>query len=105
MEQIIEAKLIGCIIEQDTLLQQVRRPLPRDVLAMMSSVSGAEFANAGLLGIKSELRISVFALDYNGEDTVEVAGRQYKVYRTYQSRPDRIELYLRAKEAEDVGID
>lgn len=47
--------------------------------------------------MKAEYRVTMFAPDYDGEDTAEVDGTPYAIYRTYRRRDDMIELYLATK--------
>lgn len=69
-------------------------PTKRLVYANVTSVTGAEWFEGGRNGINPEYRIRMFAPDYQGEEVVEISGRQYAVYRTYQARTDVIELYV-----------
>lgn len=62
--------------------------------ANVTSVSSAEWFEGGRNGLNPELRIRMFAPDYQGEQIVEINGQQYAIYRTYQARTDIVELYV-----------
>ena len=69
----------------------------RNVYANARSITRSEFFDAGRAGLNPEWEFSLFAGDYEGEDTVEFNGRRYGVYRTYQRGTDIIELYVERK--------
>ena len=77
--------------------QQVPTETSRNVFCNISSVTAAEWFEAGKAGLKPEYKCTMFAPDYDGEDTVELAGTKYGVYRTYLGRNETIELYLERK--------
>ena len=65
-----------------------------DVFCQVSSVTRAEFFDAGRNGLNPEYVFTMFFGDYNGERIVEYNGKRYAVYRTYHARTDIIELYV-----------
>jgi len=70
----------------------------RRVFCDVRSIGGREFFAAKEQGIRADLRFTLFAPDYRGEETVEHAGIRYAVYRTYQDRRgDTMELYTERK--------
>lgn len=69
----------------------------RKVFAQINSVTGSEFFEGGRNGLNPELRFTLFAYDYKGEEIVEYNGHLYGVYRTYFQRTDIIELYTEKK--------
>lgn len=69
----------------------------RDVFCQADSVTRSEFFDAGRNGLNPEYRFTLFAGDYNGEQTVIYKGLPYAVYRTYHARTDIIELYVERK--------
>lgn len=81
----------------DAISQQITKEIQREVFCKKVSVSASEWYNAGLKGLKAEYRVTVFAPDYNGEELAELDGKRYSIYRTYQGKPDEIELYLARK--------
>lgn len=68
----------------------------KKVRCTIQSVSASEWMDAGRIGLKPEIRLTMFAGDYAGELEVEHEGTRYRVYRTYQARRE-IELYLERK--------
>lgn len=97
MEQIIDFYLLKTTAQRDELRQLVPVQTRRKVLGSKSSVSGSEFTNVGILGIRAEMRLTVCSADYDGETDVEVDGVQYSVYRTYQPTAFQTELYLQQR--------
>lgn len=81
----------------DSIGAMVPTKLSRDVFCDLSSTSASEWYDAGNAGMKAEYRVTMFAPDYDGEDTAEVDGTPYAIYRTYRRRDDMIELYLATK--------
>lgn len=91
------AVLIGNVYQADDLRQQIPTEVRREVFCTVGSIQQSEFFAAGRSGLKAKLRVRVFAEDYLGEDTVEVDGVRYGIYRTYLDGHDRMELYLERK--------
>lgn len=69
----------------------------RDVFCSVESVTRAEYFEGGRNGLNPEFRITMFAGDYAGEETLIYKGRAYGVYRTYLAKTDTIELYVERK--------
>lgn len=69
-------------------------PTKRTVYANVTSVTGAEWLEGGRNGLNPELRVVMFAPDYQGEEVVQIGPFEYSVYRTYHARTDVLELYL-----------
>lgn len=71
---------------------------PRMVFANLRSVTRAEFSAAGALGLRPEYVATMFAPDYELEDTVQIEldGQlwQFAIYRTYRNADESLELYL-----------
>lgn len=91
------AVLIGKTYKEDAIGQRIASETKREVFCGIGSISGSEKLEAGRNGITAEYKLSMFQPDYQGEESVEIAGRRYAVYRTYQARNDTMELYLEAK--------
>ena len=72
----------------------------RLVYANVTSVSSDEWFEGGRNGLNPELRVRMFAPDYEGEEIVEIGGKQFAIYRTYQARTDIIELYVEKRKGE-----
>ena len=69
----------------------------RRVFCSVSSVSRAEFFEAGRNGLNPEFVFTVFFGDYNGERTLRYNGQAYGIYRTYHAKTDIMELYAERK--------
>lgn len=91
------ATLIAQYFEKDALLQMMPKETRREVFCTLSSVQQSEFFAAGRNGLKPKLCVKVFFEDYQNEDTVEVDGVRYGVYRTYLNEKYQMELYLEKK--------
>lgn len=89
--------LIGYTKEQDANGVWRKTSCERDVFCQADSVTRAEFFEGGRNGLNPEWRFTMFAYDYNGEDTVRYNGSTYGIYRTYHGRNDDIELYAERK--------
>lgn len=72
-------------------------PVYREVFVQVDSVSRQEFFDAGREGLNPEYRFTLFAYDYNGEQTCVYKGNQYAIYRTFRGRNDTLELYVERK--------
>ena len=70
----------------------------RQVYANVVSVGQREFFEGGRAGLNPEFKMTMFAFDYAGEQTVEYMGRMLDVYRTYQATDDTVELYCSRKQ-------
>jgi len=67
----------------------------RSIFCNKKSVGYSEFYKSQQAGYKAELKIDVYAQDYEEETLVEFEGKRYKVLRTYESRNGEfIELTL-----------
>lgn len=89
--------LISADYEPDALGQLVPTEMYKNVFCNISSVSAAEWFEAGRDGLNAECRATMFAYDYNGEQIAELDGVRYGVYRTFLGRNETIELYLERK--------
>ena len=66
----------------------------RTVYGQVGSVSASEFFAGGQAGFKPEYRVTMFAPDYEGEDSCRIGDETFTIYRTYLARTDVLELYL-----------
>lgn len=107
MDRSVNFNLLSPSRSQDSIGQWVTTYTEREVFGNVGSVSASEFFAAGQNGIKPELRITMFAPDYQGEQNLEVDGVLYSVYRTYYATTDKLELYCerRAGDHEDPEDD
>ena len=100
--------LLHTDLELDSLQQYKQTIVRRPVYAQISSVTASEFFAGGQNGFQPEYRLTMFGPDYEGEDLVEIGEKIYSIYRVYQARNDKVELYVEqrrgnAEEAEDEG--
>ena len=89
--------LIGVTYQKDALQQLVPVEKKREVFLELSGIQRAEFFQAGQRGLRPELVACIFPEDYGGEDSIEVEGVRYGIYRTYPGKHGRLELYLQKK--------
>ena len=89
--------LVKEVKTQDALKVWHTETVMREVFAQVDSVTASEFFDGGRNGLSPEYRFTLFAPDYEGEETVIYNGRSYGVYRTYHARTDIIELYVERK--------
>lgn len=89
--------LVGYTRQQNSYGVWIETPTARDVFCQVNSVTRTEFFEGGRNGLKPEFRISLFAGDYNGEQTVIYKEKAYGVYRTYHAKTDELELYVERK--------
>lgn len=94
MDRSVTFKLIGTNWTQDSIGQWIETEVQRDVFGQISSVTANEFFAAGQNGISPEFRITMFCADYNGERDLIMNDQVYSIYRTYQTRNDKLELYV-----------
>lgn len=66
------------------------------VFCKVASVTQSEFFEAGRNGLNPEYRFTIFAADYNDQETVIYNSKRYGVYRTYRDG-DWVELYVERK--------
>ena len=83
--------------DPDALGQLLPQETSREVFCRVGRVSQTEWFNAGRAGLAAQYKLVLFAPDYRGEDTVELDGERYGVYRNYAGDGDQIELYLERK--------
>ena len=86
--------LIGVIHTQDSTGVFQQTYTSREVYCNVSSVTRAEFFDAGRSGLNPEYRFTMFRHDYQGETIAEYKGKKYAVYRTYIGKNDTLELYV-----------
>lgn len=91
------AYLIGKTITKNEYKQEVETDTRTEIMALYESVSQSEFYKAGETGLKPEFRLTTAIIDYNGEKEVELDGKKYGIYRTYEADKDYIELYCERK--------
>lgn len=71
------------------------QPQRHRVLGFREGVRQSEWAAAGVLGFRPEMTVTVPFVDYHGEQSAEVDGEVYAIYRTYVVHSDwDVELHL-----------
>lgn len=90
-------KLIRTSKHKDAIGQLVACETSRTVYCQSSDVSRSEWLAAGQAGLAADLRLTVNAHSYNGEEICEYRGQRYGIYRTYLTDRQQIELYLERK--------
>lgn len=70
-----------------------------DVFAQMESVGRDEFVAAGQKGYKELRKFAVWSSEYDGQKKIAYNGKRLSIYRTYDRKDDRTELYT----AERIG--
>lgn len=91
------AYLIGKAITKNEYKQEVETDTRTEIMALYESVSQSEFYKGGEAGLKPEFRLTTAIIDYSGEKEVELDGKRYGIYRTYEVDKDYIELYCERK--------
>lgn len=91
------AYLIGKTITMNARKQEVETNTRTEIMALYESVSQSEFYKGGEAGLKPEFRLTTAIIDYSGEKEVELDGKRYGIYRTYEVDKDYIELYCERK--------
>lgn len=91
------AYLIGKTITMNARKQEVETDTRTEIIARYKSVSQSEFYKGGEAGLKPEFRLTTAIIDYSGEKEVELDGKRYGIYRTYEVDKDYIELYCERK--------
>ena len=91
------AYLIGKTITMNARKQEVETDTRTEIMALYESVSQSEFYKGGEAGLKPEFRLTTAIIDYSGEKEVELDGKRYGIYRTFEVDKDYIELYCESK--------
>lgn len=86
-------KLISKAMTTDDLGYPIAVETEYETFCSVESVSRAEFFNAGKAGMTPEYKITVNAIEYDGQAEVEYDGKRYTIYRTYKTDEDMMELY------------
>lgn len=83
------------VTEKDSTGQMIPKgaPIERTCIGSLKSVSQNEFFKASQAGFQPEGMIEMNAAEYRGEILIEISGREYSIYRTYEKEDDWIEIY------------
>lgn len=66
----------------------------RTVFCNITSASASEWFEGGRSGLNPAYKITIFSMDYDGEDVILYNNARYAVYRTYRGRDDMLELHV-----------
>ncbi|WML38702.1 phage head closure protein [Neobacillus sp. OS1-2] len=69
----------------------------RQVFCEKKSVPQSEFFAAGQSGIKASCVLIVHTMDYQEETKVKYRDKIYSIYRTYETKDEKIELFCEVK--------
>ena len=99
-----EITLIAYDETQDEIGNWVKTPVETPAFCSVSSITRAEFFDAGRNGMKPDCVATMRKCDYDGQTEVRLNGKRLHVYRTYlqiaraqhqaSSNPDMVELHL-----------
>lgn len=86
--------MIDCIVKISSSADE--NEIEKEVFATVESVTQNEFFSAAQSGFRSEYKITLWASDYNNQDTVILpfSPLQYSIYRRYYRNDEKVELYL-----------
>lgn len=76
-------------IEKGNITRETQESSARDVYGHCYSVGEREFYDATQAGYELDLKVRLWALDYNGERLLEWSGERYRVVREYRDREHR----------------
>lgn len=98
MDQTVTINLIAESWSYDNPRKQRQKvTTSREVYAQLRGIARTEWFEAGRNGHNPNVTFIISALDYQGESVVEYNGETLGVYRTYEGRNDRVELYCEKK--------
>lgn len=89
-----EITLLSYKETQDEIGNWVKTPVKTQAFCSVSSVARAEFFDAGRNGMKPNCVATMRRCDYDGQTEAVLNGKSLHIYRTYENKPDMIELYL-----------
>ena len=97
MKKDVIAYLIGETSTQNEYKQEIKVETRAEIMATYDSVRQSEFYKGGEAGLKPAFCLTTAIIDYNDEKEVELDGKRYGIYRTYEVDKDYIELYCERK--------
>ena len=90
----------GLITEQwitDQYGNQIAAETVKSLWCGKIAVGADEFYKAGLEGLKPDLTLVIYAIEYNGEEAVIFNGKKYTVIRLYERTDGLLELHCAQK--------
>lgn len=101
MNQAHKITLLTSEYTQDAIGQWTKTSKETDVFATVSSVSMAEFYQAGMQGFKPDFRFTVWVTEYHDEEELVYNNKIYSIYRTYVRNDGRVELYVTERKGDE----
>lgn len=94
-----DAYLLQHTFASDAIGNQIPTTKKVSIPIEIKSITRDEFYKAGEQKLNPEMMVTTAAINYSGEELIEIDSVVYAIYRKYRdSNSDEIELYLR-KEA------
>lgn len=91
-----DAYLLQHTFAPDTIGNQIPTTKKVSIPIEIKSITRDEFYKAGEQKLNPEMMVTTAAINYSGEEFIEIDGITYAIYRKYRdSNSDEIELYLR----------
>lgn len=81
----------------DSIGQRQETISETEVFASLESVSMTEYFQAGVIGLKPDLKFTVRLNEYSGQENLRYKSDVYSIYRTYRRKDGRIELYTQKR--------
>lgn len=104
MERIADIDLITTEYVKDSIGQEVEETtVTATVCGELRSISQQEWFMAAQKDLNPEGMVFLRdSADYSGEDSLEISGIKYSIYRTYLTSDGGIELYFRKKAGDSL---
>ena len=94
MPQVKKIKLVAETVTYGSRLERKVQETERSIFAEITSITQTEFYQASAAGLTAEGKALVWAFEYKGEKILELSGKRYAIYRTYQvPGSKKMELY------------
>lgn len=81
----------------DAIGQRKETASETPVFAMVESISMSEFFQAGEIGLKPDLKFTIWLTEYEGQENLRYKSDIYSIYRTYRRKDGRVELYAQKR--------
>jgi SPP1 family predicted phage head-tail adaptor len=100
MNRDVKIKLISTTYTADSVGNQIATETVSEIYAKLDTIGQREFFEANQQGLKAEYRFIIYDFEYSGQKILEYAGVKYQIYRTFNLKDERVELYCTKK----VGV-
>ena len=88
----------------DSIGQRKETASEKCVFALVESVSMNEFFQAGEIGLKPDLKFTIWLTEYEGQENLRYKSDIYSIYRTYRRKDGRVELYAQKRVGDVVPV-